>query len=261
MVEPAPLPAESIPGWVFDVGANNGDDSAFYLAKGFPVLAVEADPRLAEALRQRFAAELASGQFRLEACGLAAGEGAMPFYLNLDWSEWSSFVRQGKATQGRHEVLTVPTLGLARLVERHGCPYYLKLDIEGFEKPVLSGLSGLARQPPYLSWELCADWRDCLATLQAAGYTGFQLVRQGEGHLPAPPQPAREGRYAPARFSNQMSGCFGRELTGAWQDAGTIMAAIEAELAARAVRKARGEKPGWHDVHCRHRNAVPTSSP
>lgn len=32
---------------IFDIGANNGDDTAFYLKKGFRVVAIEADPALA----------------------------------------------------------------------------------------------------------------------------------------------------------------------------------------------------------------------
>jgi len=35
---------------IFDIGANNGDDTAFYLKKGFRVVAIEADPALAQKL-------------------------------------------------------------------------------------------------------------------------------------------------------------------------------------------------------------------
>jgi hypothetical protein len=40
---------------LYDVGMNNGDDTAYYLYKGFRVVAVEADPVLVEAARERFA--------------------------------------------------------------------------------------------------------------------------------------------------------------------------------------------------------------
>jgi predicted RNA methylase len=47
-----PLPAHS--DLVYDVGMNNGDDSAFYLRAGFRVVAVEANPLLCRAAESRF---------------------------------------------------------------------------------------------------------------------------------------------------------------------------------------------------------------
>ena len=34
---------------IYDIGMNNGDDTAFYLIRGYRVLAIEANPELAEA--------------------------------------------------------------------------------------------------------------------------------------------------------------------------------------------------------------------
>ncbi len=56
---------------VFDVGMNNGDDSAHYLSKGCRVIAVEANPILAQRGRVRFQAEIASGQMVIEALGIS----------------------------------------------------------------------------------------------------------------------------------------------------------------------------------------------
>src|SRR4051812_12299597 len=39
---------------IIDVGMHDGGDTAFYLAKGFDVVAVEADPGLAQAGAERF---------------------------------------------------------------------------------------------------------------------------------------------------------------------------------------------------------------
>ena len=41
----------------FDLGFNNGDDTALLLLQGFRVVAVEADPQLVAAGRRRFAQE------------------------------------------------------------------------------------------------------------------------------------------------------------------------------------------------------------
>lgn len=47
---------------VFDVGLYNGDDTAYYLYRGFRVVAVEANPYYASRARQRFAPEINAGR-------------------------------------------------------------------------------------------------------------------------------------------------------------------------------------------------------
>ena len=39
---------------IFDLGMNNGDDTAFYLNWGFNVVALEANPALCERAQKRF---------------------------------------------------------------------------------------------------------------------------------------------------------------------------------------------------------------
>ena len=47
---------------IFDVGADNGDDTAAYLARGFRVIAVEANPTLCEGMHKRFANDIKRGR-------------------------------------------------------------------------------------------------------------------------------------------------------------------------------------------------------
>ena len=43
---------------IYDVGMHKGEDSDFYLKKGFRVVGFEADPDLAELCRQRFSKQI-----------------------------------------------------------------------------------------------------------------------------------------------------------------------------------------------------------
>ena len=47
---------------IFDIGCNNGDDTDFYLRKGFKVVALDADKSLCDEVSKRFVAEIKSGQ-------------------------------------------------------------------------------------------------------------------------------------------------------------------------------------------------------
>jgi len=43
---------------IYDVGMHNGNDIAYYLSRGYPVVSIEADPVLAEKAKNRFAGQL-----------------------------------------------------------------------------------------------------------------------------------------------------------------------------------------------------------
>jgi len=51
---------------IYDVGAHKGEDTEFYLKKGFSVVAIEANPALCLGLTKRFEEFINSG--RLEPC-------------------------------------------------------------------------------------------------------------------------------------------------------------------------------------------------
>ena len=67
---------------IFDVGAHIGEDSEFYLRKGFNVVAVEANPALCDGLKQRFADEIDDGRFILVDKAIAEQAGSVAFFVN-----------------------------------------------------------------------------------------------------------------------------------------------------------------------------------
>ena len=236
---------------IYDIGANNGDDSAFYLSKGFRVVAVEADPTLCAALAERFAAQQAEGRFVIENIGISDTDETLDFYVNA-FSEWSSFVKDSQATTTHdHHLIRVRTEPLSRLIARHGAARYLKIDIEGMEQRALSTLGPDMALPTFLSFEVNKAWRAIVKHLSGLGYARFQLVRQGRGFLPDAPDPAREGRSYARRFRNSHSGCFGLDLPDTWLRLADFMPLMRHEMAEARARMTRGEPRGWHDIHCR----------
>ncbi len=170
---------------VFDIGFNNGDDTDHYLARGFRVLAVEADPGLAEAGRRRFAAAIEAGRLRLLNVGIAAEPGQAEFYLNHTHDVWSSFVPELGQRGGKFSVISVATTTMPALLSEFGTPYYAKIDVEGYEWICLKGLTAT---PQYVSVEaLCLEQ---LALLWSKGYRQFKVVNQNDhnaGHTGFPP--------------------------------------------------------------------------
>jgi FkbM family methyltransferase len=137
------VPRDSL---VFDVGANLGGRVKVFLRLGAEVVAVEPQPECVGLLTLAFGANR-----RLHivpaALGESEGEGEMRFgdahtlsSMSEGWIE--SVKRSGRFSDHRWDrTRTVRMTTLDRLIERFGVPAFVKIDVEGFEYPVIKGLS------------------------------------------------------------------------------------------------------------------------
>ncbi len=232
---------------IFDVGMHIGQDTEFYLAKGFRVVAVEADPRQCEAARAKFADAIAAGDLIIENVGVAYGPGVLPFYINALHDEWSSFDEYYGARRGLKEVLEVPTVRMDELLEKHGEPHYLKIDIEGFDRVALAGLSASKFRPKFVSVE--NGYPEMVRLLSTLGYDGFKFINQANVSKAECPVPAREGRTIDWTFAPSASGPFGSDLGEDWLDFAQALR-ITADHWAKPDLNAAVD--GWFDLHARH---------
>lgn len=217
---------------IFDVGLHKGEDTDFYLKKGFEVVAFEANPGLVAHCKRRFATELASGRLTIvegaimDPTQLAPGQSTVRFYFDETSSTSGSIKNDwiGGADKSPPTLIEmeVGVVDFGEMLKKHGVPYYLKIDIEGADMACLKALEKISQLPDYLSLETSRESYqaacDELGILQALGYTSFQAIEQsGIKEAQSPPNPAREGVYVDHRFEYGASGVFGRELSGTWK--------------------------------------------
>ena len=139
---------------VFDVGANVGEYTEVFLELGARVVAIEPNPSCASLLeqippRQRVVVKRAAlGNTKSEAilhlCDLDG--------LSTLSSDWLGVARSIPRLAGRDwsRSVKVPVTTLDVLIREYGSPQFIKIDVEGYEQAVLSGLS---RLPMCLSFE------------------------------------------------------------------------------------------------------------
>jgi FkbM family methyltransferase len=194
---------------VYDIGFHDGQDTAYYLKKGYKVIAVDADQSLIAKGKEHYAGTLSSGQLTLVGKAIYEHDNhEVEFYIS-DNSEWNSLNRD---FAGRNELATrtekVSTIRLDSLIAEHGRPYFLKIDIEGYDVFALRTLSP-EMAPEYISVEALSltathvpDEDESLATLrelQRLGYQRFRLIDQTEFAAMEPDKPF----YGVNRFARE----------------------------------------------------------
>ncbi|WP_152555706.1 FkbM family methyltransferase [Methylomarinum vadi] len=231
-------------GLIFDLGMNNGDDTAYYLKKAVRVVAVEANPGLASEARARFDGEIRSGRLSIHQLAIWNDYGRVPFHISRENSHWSSLESQwADRNGGGTEAVQVECVPLAHLFALHGVPYFLKIDVEGVDESVIDQLEPLPYIPAYISMEDCRFGFRYVEKLTALGYDGFKLSNQA---LVA--ELADEA--VNHRFPAGSSGPLGEQVPGEWHDPASFLHLYEQQV--RSRDNERRSPPGvWWDIHAR----------
>jgi FkbM family methyltransferase len=212
---------------IYDLGLHRGEDSEFYLKKGFSVVAVEANPTLASETERRLQSYVKSGQLVIENKAISDRDCvSIPFYVCDNVSVWGTtqtdWVERNRIAGAEVRQISVPSTRFASLIARHGVPYYLKMDIEGADTLCLRDLRTIEDRPKFISLESSLSSFEELieefCLFQALGYTLYKIVPQHQVNKQRLPQPAREGTYVAHAFAEGSSGAFGDELPGEWID-------------------------------------------
>jgi FkbM family methyltransferase len=143
---------------VFDIGANVGVFSAIFASLGAKVVAVEPN---SDCVRHM---TLSYNNKTINVIQAAVGDQMGLATLNIadEWDARSSVSDDWMSTMSGHDKtyggiwsrrVIVPVVTLDCLVRQFGMPHFIKIDVEGFEEKVLSGLS---TQPQVLSFEFTA---------------------------------------------------------------------------------------------------------
>ena len=271
------------PDLIFDVGMHQGEDTDFYLRKGFRVVAFEADPDLATNCRERFANEIASGQLTVVEGAIIddTSQPTITFYKNPDVTVWGTIDptwKERNARAGWESVeITVPVVEFADCIEQYGMPHYLKIDIEGADLVCLERLQQFNTAPSYVSIEsdklALKNIREEMDLLDKLGYDAFKLVQQATITQQQLPKPTREGNDIEYEITHGSSGMFGTDLPGEWVSKSAAMSTYRWIMLGYKVfgndsfmrnnrfgrrvwqylqRTLNRPIPGWFDTHARH---------
>ena len=168
---------------VFDIGAHVGDRVASFRRLGARVVAVEPQRAIVAALKLLYGRNPA---VVIEPVAVGRRSGVTNLMINpvnpTVSTASEAFVAAarnapGWNTQRWTKAVRVETTTLDLLIEKHGIPVFIKIDVEGFEAEVLGGLS---RPVKALSFEFTTIQRRvaaaCIERCVELGYARFNAV-------------------------------------------------------------------------------------
>lgn len=281
------IPTAKVSDLIYDVGLHHGQDTDFYLKKGFRVVAFEADPRNAEFCRDRFSSAIADGQLTIVEGAITEDVSSngtthsdtVRFYQNADHSLWGStsedWAVRNEVMGTKNDIIRVRAIDFAECLRTHGVPHYLKADIVGSETVCLRALLKFENKPDYLSIRSeKLVWRKLeyeFELLEKLGYDSFKAVKQDFERI-HPKLPSSNGARFHT-FEEGASGPFGEESPGRWKSDIEALADYRRVFIkywlfgdySYLVQTALGRKfisrmedvinrtiPGWYDTHAKH---------
>jgi FkbM family methyltransferase len=171
---------------IFDIGANQGVKGEVFLKMGARVVAADPDEANERVLREKFLRlRLRPRPVVVVAKALGDSETVTTMWIDAPGStmntlspKWVDTLRHdetrfGSALQfSRTKQIAMTTID--RLMEIYGSPFFIKIDVEGFEPAVLRGMH---RPVPYLSFEVnLPEFRpeglECVERLKSIASTG-----------------------------------------------------------------------------------------
>jgi FkbM family methyltransferase len=224
------------PGLIYDVGLHHGQDTDYYLKKGYRVVAFEADSANAAFCQMRFEDEIAAGRLTIvEGAitdnrssngngnnGNGNGNGKVKFYRNADHSLWGStsedWAIRNTVMGTTNELISVAAVDFGECLEKYGVPHYLKADIVGSETVCLNALLDFEEKPDYISIRsekvVFRRLEREFDLLEELGYDRFKVIKQ-EFEGVQPELPSSNGRRVHT-FEEGASGPFGEDTAGKW---------------------------------------------
>lgn len=163
---------------VYDIGMYDASDTRYYLSAGYKVVAVEANTSLVESAKKLFDQEVYSGQLTLVNKVISDGSKKKEDLIICgDDIGSSSIYRKKVMNRNPIGVYTVDQISIGQLIDIHGLPYYLKIDIEGADRFCVLPLTS-TNKPSYISFELSEDYEELIRHLETIGFAKFKMINQ-----------------------------------------------------------------------------------
>lgn len=275
---------------IFDVGMHHGQDTDYYLKRGFHVVGFEANPHNAKFCRERFKSAIDSGQLVIVEGAIAdravakENNGKVRFFLNQNSSLWGStsveWAERSEMLGTVNQAIEVDAVDFVECLNKFGIPRYLKADIVGHEIMCLKALLEFENKPDYISIRsekvIFDKLRQEFDLFNKLGYDRFKVIQQSRLNWQTNYKSADDAEIV-YNFEEGASGPFAEETEGDWEYLHATLqrykrifflyrlfgdysflnrSSIGRKLISNLERIVRRPLPGWYDTHAKHSSVI-----
>lgn len=215
---------------IYDFGAHMGQNTEYYLQRASRVVAVEANPTLCRKIESKFPEAIDKSLFVENVALSNTSSQDINFYVHRSNTVLSSLVVP-KEEEDLFEKIIVRSELASSIIKKYGEPYYVKIDLEHYDRMVIDDMFKNSIFPKYLSAEIHTE--DVLDAIFSAGcYDRFKIV---DGSTVS----EKYNNVNGVSFEHHSAGPFGEEVAGPWK----TYAQIKEQLFLEGF--------GWKDVHAK----------
>jgi FkbM family methyltransferase len=168
---------------VFDIGANRGNMTSFFIEHSEKVVCFEPNQELLSHIQNRFSSMIDTRIF-LDSRGLSDKEETKTFKISNadtistfseDWINNSRFT----GSYNWDKLVEVKTTTIDKIIDEYGVPDFIKIDVEGYELEVIKGLTKLLDSTTFsFEWveEQYEKMKEIYEHLNNIGYMNFSFT-------------------------------------------------------------------------------------
>lgn len=134
----------------FDIGCYNGDSTEKILQYYDKIICVDANPNAISEIKKKFKDNKSIKIIH----GCISNKNNNETFFISSHPIWCSCIKEiAKRDKQILNIIEVPSLNIVNIIDKYGCPDYLKCDIEGYDIILLNQLMNSNYRPKYISCE------------------------------------------------------------------------------------------------------------
>ena len=223
---------------IYDFGASEGENIPYYLLKSDLIIAVEANQKSCEIIKQRFYKEIREKKLIVENCIVSNQNNKnLEFFLHKTNNLLSQFPKPNNNLIGNFNKINLESADVIYLIQKYGKPFYIKIDLEEYDDIILKRIFDSNILPIYISAE--AINTDVINSfLNNKHYNAFKLIEGDSiGFLYRNTKINVYNKKINYSFHKDSAGPFGNDLLGNWIKKDNFEKLIKFKMS------------GWRDIH------------
>jgi len=224
---------------IYDLGAGDGSNIAYYLLKADKVVAVEANPGLCQIIKNKFDKEIFKKNLVVENLVITDEINNLDdsFYIHKYHDLLGQYPKP-KEKIDNFNIINIKSKDIISLIKFHGEPYYIKIDLENHDNIILRKILSSKIKFSYLSVEV--NNKETISILTEVGnFNAYKIVNGKKiskyyGKSKVEDKYNKKIKYS---FLKNSAGPFGNDIKGFWMDKENLLKVIDYG------------NVGWNDLH------------